>query len=105
MKDVKNCSSTVGIDYTKLHTCATGKQGVRLLAASAAASTAANVTAAPTIIVGGQETVGGQTTVGIAQSLCKAIACQELSTTIHGKKSRQYASSTALFSAPQQTAY
>jgi hypothetical protein len=60
----------VGIDNTKIEACATGSEGMELMKADEAVTTANRITGSPTILINGQKYSGPRTADGYKQAIC-----------------------------------
>jgi hypothetical protein len=67
---VANTSRKVGIDNGKIETCAAGSEGIALLKADEAITTANKITGSPTLLINGQKYTGARTPDAYKQGIC-----------------------------------
>ena len=66
----KNTTATLGIDSTKIDTCAEGSEGLGLIKADETASSAAGAYASPTLFINGVKYSGARTPEAFKQAIC-----------------------------------
>lgn len=65
-----SCASELGIDPTKINSCAEGDEGRKLLSQSFKISKAKRATGSPTIFIGGEQYEGGRTEADFMRAIC-----------------------------------